>query len=163
MARPPSVEYVGFTNGRATIIAALGARNGRMHVRARCSCGAEFETLATKIVSGSRRSCGCWEIETRAQHVDDLRLPPFWSRATRGAPDECWSWHGLVDKYGYGKHGNAYAHRVAYTEIRGAIPAGLSIDHLCCNKLCVNPAHMEPVTHGENSRRAWARRRGLMP
>jgi HNH endonuclease len=44
----------------------------------------------------------------------------------------------------------AYAHRVAYEMWFGPIPDGLVIDHLCRNRACVNPAHMEPVTHREN-------------
>lgn len=46
------------------------------------------------------------------------------------------------------------AHRLAYELLIGPIPHGLVIDHLCMNKACCNPYHMEPVTIGENSRRA---------
>jgi hypothetical protein len=48
------------------------------------------------------------------------------------------------------------AHRASYEFHVGAIPDGLQIDHLCLNKACVNPAHMEPVTSQENTRRAFA-------
>src|SRR5690606_41377855 len=47
-----------------------------------------------------------------------------------------------------------YAHRVAWELLMGPIPEGLTIDHLCHNKLCVNPDHLEPVTFGENASRA---------
>ena len=47
-----------------------------------------------------------------------------------------------------------YAHRLAYEMLIGPIPDGLVIDHLCANKPCCNPYHMEPVTIGENRRRA---------
>ena len=51
-------------------------------------------------------------------------------------------------------HGRVhYAHRIAFQFFRGPIPAGLQIDHLCRVKLCVNPAHLEPVTASENIRR----------
>ncbi|WP_033356238.1 HNH endonuclease signature motif containing protein, partial [Kitasatospora aureofaciens] len=52
-------------------------------------------------------------------------------------------------------HGRTYsAHRYAYTQLVGPIPDGLVIDHLCRNPSCVNPAHLEPVTHAENMRRS---------
>jgi len=47
-----------------------------------------------------------------------------------------------------------YAHRVVYEHMVGDIPAGLQLDHLCRNRICVNPAHLEPVTAQVNTRRA---------
>jgi hypothetical protein len=49
-----------------------------------------------------------------------------------------------------------YAHRVAYERMVGPVPDGLQLDHLCRNRMCVNPQHLEPVTAGENTRRARA-------
>ena len=46
-----------------------------------------------------------------------------------------------------------YTHRVAYEELVGPIPDGLVLDHLCRNRRCCNPEHLEPVTDGENTRR----------
>jgi len=73
-------------------------------------------------------------------------------------PSGCWEWTGSKDGRGYGRirigkelYG---AHRAAYEIIRGPIPDNLSLDHLCRNPLCVNPAHLEPVTHEENMRRS---------
>ena len=50
------------------------------------------------------------------------------------------------------------AHRLTYQWAKGPIPAGMELDHLCRNRRCVNPAHLEPVTHRENVRRGagWA-------
>jgi len=50
------------------------------------------------------------------------------------------------------------AHKFAYQAIIGPIPPGRELDHLCDNKLCVNPSHLEPVTHQENVIRGFMRR-----
>jgi len=45
------------------------------------------------------------------------------------------------------------AHRIVYEDAEGVIPDGLELDHLCRNRKCCNPNHLDPVTHQENSRR----------
>jgi len=73
----------------------------------------------------------------------------------------CWN-SGWSVKQGWTKiwHRGAmqYVHRVMYEEDVGPIPDGLEIDHLCRNRACCNPAHLEPVTHSENVARSVARR-----
>lgn len=70
----------------------------------------------------------------------------------------CWLWIGYLLPGGYatisfqGK--KQYAHRVAYSQFVGPIPEGMVLDHLCRIRNCCNPAHLEPVTQAENSRRA---------
>ncbi len=68
----------------------------------------------------------------------------------------CWEWRGGIIK-GYGTMGIDYchkqAHQFAYEYFKGTIPEGLEIDHLCRNHKCVNPDHLEVVTHQENCRR----------
>ena len=54
-----------------------------------------------------------------------------------------------------------YAHRLYYEDRHGPIPDGMTVDHLCFNRLCVNPGHMELVTLSENARRANVRRAQL--
>jgi len=66
----------------------------------------------------------------------------------------CWIWRGAVGERGYGKVTVNYrswlVHRYVYTQLVNAIPDDLTIDHLCGNKLCVNPKHLEAVTLQEN-------------
>ncbi len=65
----------------------------------------------------------------------------------------CHLWAGAVSGRGYGYYRGRRAHRVAYEATFGAIPQGLVLDHLCRQPLCVNPKHLEAVTHRTNSMR----------
>lgn len=72
--------------------------------------------------------------------------------------DECWTWTGCT-QHGYGLvwvdgvRRSARVHRVVYELLVGPIPEGLTLDHLCRNRACCNPAHLEPVTLSENVKR----------
>ncbi len=85
---------------------------------------------------------------------------PTTSKPWEADASHCWEWIAAKDPKGYGRvkrHGTAgtqLAHRLSYERVIGAIPNGLHLDHLCRNTSCVNPAHLEPVTHAENMRRS---------
>lgn len=72
--------------------------------------------------------------------------------------DECWEWTSSRNNRGYGMfylyRRQQLAHRVMYELMVGPIPVGLQIDHLCRNKGCVRPSHLEPVTGKVNKERA---------
>jgi hypothetical protein len=83
-------------------------------------------------------------------------------------PGGCWMWLGARSKAGYGRFaiGNksagvpgiyTSAHRITYQVLRGPIPAGLTIDHLCRVTSCVKPDHLEPCTLAENIARSHRR------
>ncbi len=79
----------------------------------------------------------------------------FWAKVNVGERGDCWEWAASLN-HGYGQFWiieagrPVAAHRVAYEMIVGPIPEGLQIDHLCRNRACVNPSHMQPVTRREN-------------
>ena len=80
------------------------------------------------------------------------------------ALDGCWEWTAGRNNRGYAQyvtHGknNVSGHRFAYEQFVGQIPAGLVLDHLCENRGCVNPAHLDPVTQSVNMLRHHHRRR----
>jgi len=89
----------------------------------------------------------------------------FWEKVDRRGEDECWPWLAGTHK-GYGtfreigmtkRDRKAPAPQMAWRLTHGDLPPRHEIDHLCQNKLCCNPKHLEPVTHAENMRRVWQR------
>lgn len=79
----------------------------------------------------------------------------FWRKVRK--TEVCWIWTGYINPGGYGECNidgkPARVHRAVYAEVKGPIPAGLVLDHLCRNRACVNPSHLEPVTQRVNVQR----------
>lgn len=79
--------------------------------------------------------------------------------------DGCLIFTGCISTQGYGSISvdgkMRSAHIVSYELVHGPVPFGYELDHLCNRKVCINPEHLEPVTHKENMRRSSLRRRGL--
>lgn len=80
----------------------------------------------------------------------------FWNKIDP-QPNGCWNRIGCTDGNGYSRvqleRRSFSGHRAAYTWTKGPIPDGLFLDHLCRNRRCVNPDHLEPVSHDENMAR----------
>jgi HNH endonuclease len=84
----------------------------------------------------------------------------FWNRVD--ASGDCWLWTGRLRASGYSEVRlypleERLVHRVAWFLLCGPVPAGLTLDHLCRVRHCVNPDHLEPVTQQENNRRSQSR------
>lgn len=112
-----------------------------MHRRGVGGQGASYESVAAKLTREQRDS--------------------LWARVEGESKQSCWRWTGGHLPAGYatttfwidGRHQGGPAHRIIYELLVGPIPEGLDLDHVCRNKGCVNPWHMEPVTRQENIRR----------
>lgn len=81
-------------------------------------------------------------------------LARFWSYVDKNGSDGCWNWRGATSPDGYGillvARETVYMPRYSWELANGPMPSGLEPDHLCRNHACVNPNHLEPVTHKEN-------------
>ena len=91
----------------------------------------------------------------------DPRVPePFWDKIEPEPNSGCWLWTAAVKDGGYGitcypgTKRTVLAHRFLWLRTRGPLAPGLELDHLCRVTCCVNPAHLEPVTHRTNMLRS---------
>lgn len=107
----------------------------------------------------------CDEALTFAEGYDSFQAA--WDACERGdwmraritpLSNGCWLWNRRIEPNGYGRvyfKGRMYwAHRLVFELLRGSVPEGYELDHLCRVRRCVNPHHLEPVSHTENMRRS---------
>jgi len=98
-----------------------------------------------------------WSQEKLAANPPIAPRTGFWDKVKGGDVSECWEWQAGKSIGGYGvahiRRIKTYAHRYAYEMLRAEIPDGLHLDHLCRNRACVNPWHLEPVTAKVNASR----------
>lgn len=126
-------------------------------------CGSEY--YAPPSHRAKRKTCGkeCYVKLARTWLCKDLS-ERFWEKVNK--TETCWLWTGALLKTGYGSirinRKAERAHRVAYELEVGPIPAGKILRHTCDNPRCVNPAHLIPGTHAENTQDALERKQHLV-
>lgn len=121
-----------------------------------CGCGQPTKTFTlTNVKRGAVK--GHHQRFVQGHHLRSYRDEYAIDEATG-----CWNWQGSIHKRtGYGQYSSPdtserQAHRAIYERLRGPIPDGLELDHLCRNRSCVNPDHLDPVTREVNIRRGTA-------
>ena len=112
--------------------------------------------------SAAKNRSLCWAHYKRLRKYGSYDLPTVMDRVTESVtidPDTgCWVWNKSLERNGYARmsvgHKVEGVHRITYKERHGFIPDGFEIDHLCRNRACCNPDHLEAVEHRENLMRS---------
>lgn len=158
-------ESISHTNAieaelRAKILECGGGEGipGWCEATGKCSC-ALYKKAADELerLTRNRRRT----LQSNVESASPRAVAKFWSLVDKKGPDECWEWKGRFNKDGYGHtfmggKADKRAHRVACALMGKVQPPGLEADHLCRNRWCVNPAHIQFVTHAENMNRSTA-------
>lgn len=121
-----------------------------------CQCGCGQPTSLAKATRPSRGDVKGQPVRFRPSHHNRRYHPTAYIVDDNG----CWVWQGVASAGGYAQlrinGGVEYVHRWSYRQHKGEIPAGMEVDHLCRNRLCMNPDHLEAVMPVTNVRRSRA-------
>lgn len=119
-----------------------------------CGCG---ERTSISAVTDPKRGVVRGKPNRYLRCHNSRTSPVVYIVEDRGYDTPCWVWQGARKGHGYGSvrdgQKSASAHRLYYERAHGPVPDGLELDHLCRVRLCVNPDHLEPVTHAINGQR----------
>jgi hypothetical protein len=113
-----------------------------------CECGCGHET---RLADRDWRARG-WVKDKPLRFIHGHNTRRFFPGYEASSETGCWIWTGLIDNRGYGRVGdNTLAHRKQYRLVIGPILDGKSLHHLCGNRRCVNPDHLQPLTRSEHT------------
>lgn len=127
-----------------------------------CACGCGQPAPIAKRTRRDKGHVRGQPVQYILGHNTPAKSPVEYVAEDRGHDTPCWVWQRTINHCGYGMLNDAgktrTAHRTYYERANGEVPHGLDLDHLCGVRACVNPDHLEPVTHHENVIRGWQRR-----